>query len=152
MFLKTIKLFVDIINLFLYKNKITIRINTMFLDFKLNWTQVPAIKSSYNALPNKAGVYNFLKVQRINNIPLSAKSYYVGKSLNIRKRYSDHLDPWRSHNKNLFDIMNNKKTKNEIEFWFSELPENQITRIEKILIKNLNPEFNIIYKGKENGK
>ena len=119
----------------------------MFLDLKLNWMQVPAVKSSYNNLPNKAGVYNFLKVKRINNVPLSAKSYYVGKSLNLKRRYSDHLDPWRSHNKNLFNIMNNKETKDEIEFWFSELPEDQITKIEKILIKNLNPEFNIIYKG-----
>ena len=43
--------------------------------------------------------------------------------------------------------MNNAKSKDEIEFWFSELPKDQISKIEQILIKNLNPEFNIIYKG-----
>ena len=124
----------------------------MFLDLKLKWEALPALRSSQNSLPDKSGVYNFLKVNRINNIPLSAKSFYIGKSFNLRRRYGAHLDPWRSHNKNLFDFMNNTKSKDEIEFWFSELPEDQIAKIEQILIKNLNPEFNIIYKGSKNGK
>ena len=124
----------------------------MFLNNKIRWMQVPLLRSSQIGLPEAPGVYNFLQTRRIGNIPYDIVSFYIGKSLNIKRRFGQHIDPWRSHNTNLFNLINYSKVDDNLEFWFAELPKEAISKVEDYLIKNLKPKFNISNKGKKNDK
>ena len=67
---------------------------------------------------------------------------YVGKSNNLKRRFAEHLNPWREHN----SMLNNLKENSSLEFWYQILKKNEITSTEKDLIQTLNPKYNQLLK------
>ena len=123
----------------------------MFLENKIIWQKIPALDAFKSKLPEYSGVYVFMTADRVANIPFNLKTYYVGKTNNLKLRFGQHLDPWKSHNKDLFSMLNSKK-KQKFEFWYSKISEDQIDALEKKLIKTLKPKYNIILRSNHDNK
>ena len=114
---------------------------------ELEWKSIALKKGLERHLPAKAGIYVVKEVQRIMNLPVSQKFIYVGKSLNLERRYKDHCSIGSEHNPGLLTERLNK----DLEFWYALANKDQITKLEKELIKAIKPTANIVMY-KEKGK
>jgi excinuclease UvrABC nuclease subunit len=96
-----------------------------------------------SSIPPTSGIYAYMKVIRHFGLIKSVEHLYVGKSKNLRKRFNQHLNPL-DPNPVFKDI--GKDT--SVEFWWIKIPVNELSTVEKSLIKELNPIGNIIGKNK----
>ena len=113
----------------------------------INWINEKFIRHFAYRIPKLAGVYAIADVNRVLGLPTEIDLLYIGKAKNLRRRFLDHIDPRREHNKGLLL----KKATHDIEFWFSEQSVNKIENLEKHLIQESNPSENIIrYGGRKN--
>jgi excinuclease UvrABC nuclease subunit len=109
----------------------------------ISWKNTGFFKSMASNVPLDSGVYVITDTNRVMGLPTNIDILYVGKAKNLRRRFLDHVDPWREHNKGLLTI--NKTS--SLEFWFSEFPSEKIDQLEKDLIKESKPSQNIIKYG-----
>jgi excinuclease UvrABC nuclease subunit len=93
---------------------------------------------SQRFVSSKPGIYAIMSVRRLAGMPLGVEILYVGKSINLQRRFGEHLNPWREHNRGL----NNLPKSNSLEFWYYTLPKEEISNTEKYLIQTLNPKYN----------
>jgi excinuclease UvrABC nuclease subunit len=113
----------------------------------INWNSSKFIKHFAYQIPMLSGVYAIADVNRILGLPTDIQLLYVGRAKNLRRRFLDHINPWREHNKGLLA----KNDVGRFEFWFSEQSIDKIDKFEKHLIREINPSENIIrYGGKKN--
>jgi excinuclease UvrABC nuclease subunit len=96
-----------------------------------------------SSVPQDSGVYVITDVNRVMGLPTSINVLYVGKANNLRRRFLDHVSPWREHNKGLLSI----DSSGTLEFWFSEYPSEQIDQLERELIRESKPSQNVIKYG-----
>jgi excinuclease UvrABC nuclease subunit len=75
---------------------------------------------------------------------------YVGKSKNLRRRFLQHLEPHKSHNVALFEVLFSRNAHQQLEFWYLTMPEKDIDAVERKLIREANPSLNVIRYGDEN--
>ena len=116
-------------------------------NLHINWKNIQFIKHFAYRIPKLAGIYAIADVSRILGLPTDIQLLYVGRAQNLKKRFLDHIDPRREHNKGLLS----RNTTNNFEFWFFELSEDKINHFEKYLIRESNPlENSIRYKGEKN--
>jgi excinuclease UvrABC nuclease subunit len=95
-------------------------------------------------VPPKGGVYLIVKTERVLGVPMGMVLLYVGKSRNLRRRFSEHTDPLREHNR----ALNDQSSSNGLEFWFTVLPPSQLNEAERRAIRALLPTTNIVrYEG-----
>lgn len=73
-------------------------------------------------------------------LPMRSDPLYVGKTKNLRKRMSSHLDPARAHNEQVGAVSDRES----LEFWCNLMPDDQIDMAEKLLIRTVNPTANKI--------
>ena len=79
-----------------------------------------------------------------------SKSFYVGKSKNLNRRFNDHVDP-SEPNPKLYGLAN----KATHEFWwlpFEDFQVKDLDEVEKFYIQELKPDGNKIGKGGKKGK
>lgn len=86
-------------------------------------------------VPQISGVYTLLKVKRVHGIPVAVDPVYVGQSRNLRRRWREHLGA-NEPNPSL------QWLENEVEFWWTALPEHQLDAAEASLIDELCPAAN----------
>lgn len=110
---------------------------------RVSWKNTRFFKSMASSVPQDSGVYVITDVNRVMGLPTSIEVLYVGKANNLRRRFLDHVSPWREHNKGLLAINNDRS----LEFWFSEYPADQIGQLEKELIQAGKPSQNVIKYG-----
>ena len=110
---------------------------------RVSWKNTGFFKSMAYRVPQSSGVYVITDVKRVVGLPTSINVLYVGKATNLRRRFLDHVNPWREHNKGLL-LMGDTGT---WEFWFSEYPSEQIDQLERELIRDSKPSQNIIKYG-----
>lgn len=109
------------------------------------------MKAVYSSkIPDRSGVYVAAHCRRIASLPMELSPIYIGKGKNLRARFNSHLDPSVSHNDGFSQRLINATEDNPIDFWFVELPELEISEFEKRLIRELDPEENIIRYGEPN--
>ena len=114
------------------------------------WNYVE-FKSSNNLKVSKSsGVYLIARLEkRFLQIPLGLEILYVGKSKNLRNRFSKYTGG-SIHNLDLADII---KSEDKLEFWYVEVDEKEIDIYETLFIKEakkINPNIanKIIMKNK----
>jgi len=86
------------------------------------------------AVPQEAGIYVVARVTRRHGLPLQVEPWYVGQSIDLNRRYRQHLDhtePNPALNRLLISGTN------DFEFWWSRVSRPDLTRIEKRLINDL---------------
>lgn len=111
---------------------------------KFEWFEVNLVRIEDGSIPMVSGVYVIKQVQRIMGLPISHKIIYIGKSNNLRRRFKEHCDPRTEHNAELF----NTSWEHELEFWYAEISKDKIDKVERELIRNLEPITNIVrYRG-----
>ena len=101
-------------------------------------------------IPALSGIYIVSDVGRIANIPTNLDIYYIGKSNNLYRRFSQHLDPYRSHNSEFYNKVYQVSLKKSLEFWYVRIDEEDLKEIEDKLIKALKPKFNKLLQEKNN--
>ena len=94
-------------------------------------------------VPQRPGVYAIVGVRRVMGLLTDVDVLYVGRTKNLRRRFGQHTDPWRQHNDDITKIM----ARSQLEFWYLEVPEQELAQVEKQLIRKSNPRTNKILYG-----
>jgi hypothetical protein len=110
------------------------------MEMRAPWRHVDYHQMYGSDLPRAPGVYAVLRVKRTSGIPVSLNVLYVGKSRNLHKRFSQHTDPYRQHNK----ILNALLDKPELEFWYVPVEVADLDTVERRLIRELAPSANVV--------
>jgi hypothetical protein len=109
-----------------------------------NWTQMPVLRARAVAPPRLGGVYLIARVQRALGVPLNLEPLYVGRtSRGVGIRLGEHGNLLRSHNRELAEYLATADL-SDVEFWFQSVPHEAQAIVERELIIELNPKFNII--------
>lgn len=111
------------------------------------WASVRLPGAPLSNVPPVAGVYVITDVLEVAALRMRVEPIYVGRSRNLRRRLSSHLNPWRVHNASLSRRLNAGPRYSKFEFWFKILEPSEISESEKELIRALTPEANIIRYG-----
>lgn len=107
---------------------------------KMPWKYVDYHQVLGHELPKAPGVYAVLRVRRKAGIPFDLSVLYVGKSQNLQRRFSQHTDPYRQHNKTL----NSLNELQGLEFWYVPAIVTDLDVIERQLIRELAPSGNVV--------
>jgi len=105
-----------------------------------NWRSVPFSRHGRESVPESAGVYAILRVNRVMGLPMRSEPVYIGKSTNLHYRMASHLNPATAHNEEVGSLHDRESH----EFWCNLMPSDQITEAEKTLIQVVNPKANKI--------
>lgn len=111
-----------------------------------HWKTTVMVPAAANRISAVSGVYVITYTNWKHDLPVEMRILYVGKSTNLRRRFREHLDGRRTHRSDLLERLEGTK----IYFWSLELEANEISENEKILIRELKPEYNLIRYGAEN--
>lgn len=106
---------------------------------ELSWFSVGFQQAQKNRVTSGPGLYVIKKVNRVLGLPVSSVVLYVGRSKNLKRRFLQHLSPVSEHNQQLLTL----SWEEELEFWFAEAPSDKLTRLESLLIRQLEPIANI---------
>ena len=74
---------------------------------------------------------------------MASEAVYIGKTKNLRKRMTTHLDPATAHNEQVGAVQDRAA----LEFWCNLMPGDQITAAEKVLIQIIKPTANKVRYG-----
>jgi excinuclease UvrABC nuclease subunit len=122
----------------------------MLSEKQHDWHSVRLPTALLSGVPARPGVYVIADVLEVASLRVRVEPIYVGKSQNLRRRIGEHLNPWRSHNHLLSRRLTAGPQNTKLETWFQVLEPNEISRVEKDLIRALQPEANITRYGEEN--
>ena len=108
------------------------------------WNHTRYSQSIQKSVPDRPGVYMITETKRLYNLPLKIEILYVGKSNNLRRRLGEHLNIHGGRNNKIKQLRLTNSS--PLEYWYQELPKNEISTFEKDLIRNLQPEYNTLLK------
>jgi len=100
-------------------------------------------------VPTSSGLYAILRVPRVHGLPVEWEIAYVGKTLNLRRRFREHATPWRERSPTVRASAIYRDP--NLEFWYRELNSDLLDRGERELIRRIQPTLNMIRYGAENG-
>jgi excinuclease UvrABC nuclease subunit len=110
-----------------------------------NWRSTSFSAGARTSVPDQSGVYAILRVERVLGLPRTSEVLYIGKSLSLRIRLGQHLNPHTAHNEVSF--ANDRTT---LEFWCHPVPSAQLNSAEQDLIRSIKPKTNkILYFSKQ---
>lgn len=104
----------------------------------LKWQFVQFFVLSDERIPKSAGVYAIIKTVRVHGLPTNTEVIYIGKSKDLRRRFREHKDIWREHNRKLRDRFEEEN----LEFWYAPVPASKIDDLEASLIREVGPTDN----------
>ncbi|WP_143435777.1 GIY-YIG nuclease family protein [Hydrogenophaga sp. IBVHS2] len=105
---------------------------------ELNWKHSTLLHGAAARVPERPGLYVIAATRRAASLPMSLDPIYAGRTENLRRRLIEHADPWREHNRDVTAAM----LAQDLEFWFTEVPKEQLTSLERELIRTINPAVN----------
>lgn len=104
-----------------------------------NWRSTSFSAGARNSVPDQSGIYAILRVERVFGLPRASEVLYIGKTLNLRKRLGQHLNPQTAHNEVSF-----APDRPTFEFWCHLVPSELIDSAEQDLIRSVKPKTNKI--------
>ncbi len=107
---------------------------------QLKWQHTALHPGSAPFVPGRSGLYVIAAARRVASLPLALTPVYAGRSRNLRRRLIEHADPWRGHNRGVTAAM----LAQDLEFWFIEVPVDELDALERKLIQTINPAVNQI--------
>jgi hypothetical protein len=108
------------------------------------WRSTQFLENLAGGIPRDAGVYAIVRVRRVHSLPVQIEMIYAGKSLDLRRRFREHVLPWRERNERL------RQAEAGWEFWFRKLPATDLDRVERDIIRQALPPGNVLTYGMEN--
>ncbi len=100
------------------------------------------LRSSTTHIPSRPGIYVIGTLDELFGLPTGFRYVYVGKSTNLRQRLDQHY-PWYEQNPDLADHL--RRHQADLTVWYAtEIEEKDLDRVERTLIRKLDPEYNRI--------
>jgi hypothetical protein len=100
------------------------------------------INSTVSHVAGAPGLYVLGHIHFLEGLEVGREYIYAGRTDNMRRRLSEHT---QLTEKNVPLQKYLRATKREVYVWYStEFPLGEIARVEKTLIRDLNPKFNRI--------
>ena len=96
-------------------------------------------------IPAVSGLYAILRAPRLHGLPVEWEIAYIGKTLNLRRRFREHAIPWRERSRALRGSSIYRDP--DFEFWYRELGADQLDRGERDLIRRIQPALNLMRYG-----
>ena len=119
-----------------------------FTKYINQWRAIQFLSVLTREVPESSGLYAISRVNRVMGLPIEKEVLYVGKSKNLRRRFKEHVDPWRESSRNL-RVLYARNRAESLEFWFLAFPSDLMGDAERELIKQARPKANIIYNGEK---
>ncbi len=91
-------------------------------------------------VPTDSGVYVLIDNNRINGIPIDNRVLYVGKSINLRRRFLDYSNPKKVHN----ELVGEKLFNGDVEFWCTKIVTENLDNVERKFINEFKAPMNKI--------
>lgn len=111
------------------------------------WKNVNLVPSAEPWIPARTGLYAILRAPRVLNLPVEWEIGYVGKSLNLRRRFREHVLPWREKSQLLRSSPIYRDA--DWEFWYREVRAEELDQGERELIRRVQPALNSIKYGEK---
>ena len=102
------------------------------------WRSIQFVENLAGGIPKQPGVYAIVRVRRVHALPVQMEMVYAGKSLDLRRRFREHVVPWRERNLRL------RQADGSWEFWYRKLPALDLDRIERDIIRQALPPGNVL--------
>lgn len=103
------------------------------------WRNIQFLENLAGGVPKQPGVYAIVRVRRVHALPVLMELVYAGKSLDLRRRFREHVIPWRERNHLL------RQSDGSWEFWFRSLPAADLDRVEREIIRKALPPGNVLH-------
>ena len=107
------------------------------------WKSIPFLPALGGSVPGEPGIYAVVRHPRVLGLPIEHRVLYVGRSRNLRRRFSQHVRPWSQHSR----LLNPAENDGSWEFWFAPMPEADLAPLEYELIRQVQPCANVHMKG-----
>lgn len=107
---------------------------------KLQWSTVATVHGKNLNIPESSGVYGYAEVTRVHGLPVAVRWVYIGKGLNLRRRISNGHDLRYERNVHLRNWL--RRSNRNVELWFARVDEQDLDRVERSLVRDIQPEFN----------
>jgi predicted GIY-YIG superfamily endonuclease len=104
------------------------------------WTPVRLVPGAEKILPPLPGVYVYAEVERTLGIPRCVRGVYVGRASDLSRRCGEHL-PRREENARFRQWLRSTR---DAELWFVVTTEEESRALERELIRELDPPFNVV--------
>lgn len=111
---------------------------------KLRWSTLGTVHGKNLNIPESPGVYGYAEVTRVQGLPVSVRWVYVGKAVNLRRRISNGHDYRYEKNPRLRAWIG--RNPRNAELWFACVEASDVDGVERSLIADIQPEFNINLK------
>ena len=107
---------------------------------RVSWSQPVSLTAVLRIAPSAAGVYVFGVWTRVMGLDTAMNPFYVGRSINMRKRLGEHY-------RNQKDLKWRRKIGPEqrLTVVWALLPVSEIEAVEVAAIRTFAPKFNIIH-------
>lgn len=118
--------------------------NRRCLPQKLRWSTIGTVHGKNLNIPESPGVYGYAEVTRVQGLPVSVRWIYIGKATNLRRRISNGHDYRYEKNPRLRAWIG--RNPRNAELWFACVEASDVDGVERSLIADIQPEFNINLK------
>jgi hypothetical protein len=106
------------------------------------WSSTSIARHTGLDVPPVPGLYAILRISRVVGFPVIQEVFYVGRSVNLRRRFKEHAIPWRERNARIrFGPVHRDR---DWEFWYRAIPKEDLDKAERQLITALQPAANSI--------
>ena len=107
-----------------------------------NWRRVYLEREYKDEIPNKSGIYIICgRASSIGNMGSAISSLnnaiYVGQSNNLKNRFQDHVVGYGL-------VIQAKITFRRLEYWWSEVNNEELSKFEQALVNALGPSANVV--------
>ena len=104
------------------------------------WSRVYLESHYKDRIPSRSGIYIICgKTNSIGDLGEAINSLnnavYVGQSINLKNRFQDHVNGYGS-------VVKAKLTFRRLEYWWSEVPRENLSKYEQALVNALGPSAN----------
>jgi hypothetical protein len=110
-----------------------------------HWKQISMHAKLKDRVPATSGLYAILRAPRLHGLPVEWEIAYVGKSLDLRRRFQEHSIPWRESSSTVRSSELYRDP--DLEFWYRELPQDRLDHGERELIRRVQPPLNLMRYG-----
>ncbi|MBY6197369.1 GIY-YIG nuclease family protein [Vibrio hangzhouensis] len=113
------------------------------------WESSNLKQSSSANLPTNSGVYVLVESRKVHGLSIDRKVLYVGKTKNLRRRFTDYSNPRKVHN----ELVGERLFLGNVEFWCTQVHVDNLDGVERKFIHDFEAPMNKIkYKEYNNAQ
>ena len=114
---------------------------------KLRWTRVVFAGGHRLHVPDAPGIYSIGRATDSHGLVYELDIQYIGKTMNLRRRFQEHLDPFSNHPKKFGQW----PVEHGWVFEYARASGSELDKLERSMIQDIEPAENqIMYAGGKN--